>query len=242
MKSLDQKIAAAVKHFWKTREKQRKQQGLGTGLKDQGARSSVTGGAQLDGFADLIKELLIGCGLSDTTIFRKQNVTLPGFFRPTKEWDLLVLVEGTLLATIEFKSQVGPSFGNNYNNRTEEAIGSATDLWTAFREGALRTSQKPWLGYFMLLEETEKSLTPVKVKEPHFEVFEEFKEASYAKRYELFCLKLIRERLYDAASLLLSPQIKGLSTGFYKEPSEELTFKRFIESLTARAIAFQKFK
>ncbi len=36
--------------------------------------------------------------------------------------------EGKLLAGIEFKSQVG-SFGNNYNNRTEEAIGSAADIW-----------------------------------------------------------------------------------------------------------------
>ncbi len=39
-----------------------------------------------------------------------------------KKWDLLV-VEGCLIAAIEFKSQVG-SFGNNYNNRTEEALGS----------------------------------------------------------------------------------------------------------------------
>jgi hypothetical protein len=41
---------------------------------------------------------------------------LPGYFRPTKEWDLLVILDGNLLASIEFKSQIGPSFGNNYNN------------------------------------------------------------------------------------------------------------------------------
>ncbi|NEX15039.1 MAG: hypothetical protein C1941_10180, partial [Prosthecochloris sp.] len=39
--------------------------------------------------------------------------------------------------------------------------------------------------------------TPVRVDEPHFEVFPEFKEASYAKRYGLFCERLMRERLYD---------------------------------------------
>jgi hypothetical protein len=53
---------------------------------------------------------------------------LPGFFRPTKEWDLLAIHDGKLLAVIEAKSQVGPSFGNNFNNRTEEAMGSALDL------------------------------------------------------------------------------------------------------------------
>jgi hypothetical protein len=61
-------------------------------------------------------------------------LTLPGFFRPTKLWDMLVIHEGKLIAAIELKSQVGPSFGNNFNNRTEEAIGNAHDLWTAYRE------------------------------------------------------------------------------------------------------------
>jgi len=48
----------------------------------------------------------------------------------------LVIKNGHLFVAIEAKSQVGPSFGNNFNNRTEEAMGSALDLWTAFREGA----------------------------------------------------------------------------------------------------------
>jgi hypothetical protein len=48
-------------------------------------------------------------------------VTLPGYFRPTKLWDVLVIHDKRLLAAIELKSQVGPSFGNNFNNRTEEA-------------------------------------------------------------------------------------------------------------------------
>jgi hypothetical protein len=37
-------------------------------------------------------------------------------------------LKGSLVATVEVKSQVG-SFGNNFNNRVEEAIGSATDFW-----------------------------------------------------------------------------------------------------------------
>ena len=41
--------------------------------------------------------------------------------------DLLVVTEPAtrLVMAIELKSQVGASFGNNYNNRTEEAIGNA---------------------------------------------------------------------------------------------------------------------
>jgi hypothetical protein len=54
-----------------------------------------------------------------------------------------VVADGRLLAGVEFKSQVG-SFGNNYNNRTEEAIGSATDIWAAYREGAFKPSVHGW--------------------------------------------------------------------------------------------------
>ena len=91
---------------------------------------------------------------------------------------------------MEFKSQVG-SFGNNFNNRVEEALGNATDLHTAYREGAFKPSPAPWLGYLMLLQQVPKSTGPVKVKEPHFPVLREWRGApSYTKRYELFCQRL----------------------------------------------------
>lgn len=163
MSNLEERVSRAIRHFWTIREKQLKKQ-TSFGRRDQGSRGAVTGGAQLDGFTDLISRILIDHGLPETAILRKKNVVLPGFFRPTKEWDLLVIVGGNLIATIEFKSQVGPSFGNNYNNRAEEAIGSATDLWTAYREGAFKPSPRPWLGYFMLLEDSNKSTCPVAVK------------------------------------------------------------------------------
>jgi hypothetical protein len=73
------------------------------------------------------------------------------------------VADGRFLAGIEFKSQVG-SFGNNYNNRTEESIGSAVDLWAAYREGAFEPSARPWLGYLMLLEEAAGSIAPVTMR------------------------------------------------------------------------------
>ncbi len=93
----------------------------------------------------------------------------------------MVVVEDLLLASIEFKAQVGPSFGNNFNNRVEEAIGNSIDLLTAFREGKFKPSQRPWLGWLMLLEDAPKSTSPVRVGEPHFKVFSEFEKTSYAR-------------------------------------------------------------
>lgn len=185
-----------------------------------------------------MRELLVESGIRNAAIHTQQSV-LPGYFRPTKEWDLVVVVDGTLFATIEFKSQAGPSYGNNFNNRVEEALGSATDLWTAYREGAFKPSQRPWLGYFMLLEDEPRSTSPVSVQEPHFKVFDEFREVSYAKRYQLFCERLIRERLYDATCFLMSDRQGGLK-GKYSEPAEELSFRNFSISLTGRATAFAR--
>ena len=185
--------------------------------------------------ADLLSESELP---PDSVYIAKKEVVLPGWFRPTKEWDLIALFDGVLLAVVEFKSQVG-SFGNNFNNRTEEAIGNAMDLSTAYREGAFSGSPRPWTGYFMLLEDAPGSRTPVGVQEPHYAVFPEFRSSSYAERYRILCEKLVRERLYDAACLILSDREGGLR-GQYGEPSLEVGFRNFAASLMGHALAFAR--
>jgi len=231
----DKELRRAIKHFWSTRKSQARKQGSRSGSRDAGARTAVTGGRQMDGFVNLVRDHLSANGIPKTQVFCRKSVELPGWYRPEKQWDLLIVANGELFAGIEFKSQVG-SFGNNYNNRTEEAIGSATDIWAAYREGAFKPSARPWLGYMMLLEEAPGSTRPVKAQEPHFQVFSEFKDASYAKRYEILLTKLVRERLYDSACFLLSNSKDGIK-GDYREPVTELTFEKFMASLLARARA-----
>ena len=143
-RNMDARTSNAVALYWMTRTGQRDKQLL-SGKADYGLRSAVTGGAQMDGFVDLFTELIVAAGVPEQYVFKKRAVELPGYFRPTKEWDLLVVRDNTLLAAIEAKSQVGPSFGNNFNNRTEEAMGSALDLWTAYRERAYLDSPQPFL-------------------------------------------------------------------------------------------------
>ena len=241
MDDLDALVRQAVRHFWTTRNRQAEKQGQTSGAKDYGSRSAVTGGKQIDGFIQLMARLLAESGLpAESICFEKRAVVLPGWFRATKEWDLIAVVDGNLLATVEFKSQVG-SFGNNFNNRTEEAVGLATDILMAYREGAFGKSPRPWTGYFMLLEDAPGSRSPVSVKEPHFPVFPEFRDASYANRYTIFCEKLLHERLYDSACLLLSDKEGGLR-GDYIEPSEEVGFRNFAASLMGHAMAYAKLR
>ncbi len=140
--------------------------------------------------------------------------------------------EGHLVTAIEFKSQVGPSFGNNFNNRVEEAIGNATDLWTAYREGRFGTAVRPFLGYLFLLEDAPVVHTPVSNREPYFAVDDAFRSASYARRYELLCRRLVLERLYDAACLTLTT---NASPTVVTHPAADLSFIRFVTDLRAQA-------
>jgi len=221
-------LRQAVQHFWRTRQRQGLP--LEGKARDWGGRSAVTGGKQMDGFVKLVRRMLIESGVPQGCIAVDRMVELPGWFRAEKKWDLVIVHEQELLAAIEFKSHVGPSFGNNFNNRTEEALGSATDILAAYREGAFKPSAKPFLGYLMLLEDCERSNNPVRTVAPHFPVFPEFAQASYKKRYEILLEKLLRERLYDGACLLVSNRAHT-DSGLYEEPNAELSFKKFITPL-----------
>ena len=208
-----------------------------SGKVDQGERSGVTAGKNMDGFIDLIGELVRANGLTQAKIHVKRRVvTLPGYYRPTKQWDVVVINNGRLIAVLEFKSHIGPSFGNNFNNRTEEAIGSAHDLQTAYREGAFSEQSRPFVGWLILVEDAYGSRKPISDVSTHFPIFSVFKDASYVDRYEILCRKLVQEGLYSAASVLISPR-SAAETGEYTEQSELTGLKTFITGLAGHVAA-----
>ena len=235
MSEFDEQVRQAVRHFWLKRTEQAQRQGV-EGKKDAGDRSAVTGGKQMDGFVELLCSMLAHAGVPDACVFRNRAVQLPGWFRAEKQWDLIIKIQHQLVAVLELKSQVGPSFGNNFNNRTEEALGSATDIIAAFREGAFRPSPRPWIGYLMILDDCEASRRPVSVEEPHFQVFPEFREASYMKRYEILLQKLVRDQMYDAAAFMVSSKA-AITNGAFSEPNPELSFANLARTLLGRAVA-----
>jgi hypothetical protein len=232
-------LSQAVKHFWTTRGKQANAQGTKSGTKDTGARAAVTGGKHADGFVTLLADIVSSTGVKNVRVEfgTKTGRTLPGYFRPTKEWDLLVFAGNSLVAAVEVKSQVG-SFGNNFNNRVEEALGNAADFWAAYSKGLFAPSARPWLGYLFMLEEAPKSLSPTKrIENTTFAVDKAFQELSYAERYEEVCLRLVRERMYDSACFFLSSSQSGRK-GAFRQPNNELAIQNFAASLRARSVAF----
>lgn len=218
-------VQSAIQLFWNIRNKQTVKN-----TQDIGNRSAVTGGKQLDGFIELLRTIAIDIGIPENCIFTKGN-HIPGYFRPTKDWDLLIISPNKkLISVVEFKSQVG-SFGNNFNNRTEEALGSAVDFWTAFRENVYPNQAAPWLGYLMLVEKSEKSTKPVRVSEPYFTVLSEFQGRSYLDRYQLLCKKLMLERHYSQCCLLWTK-----SDFSYGNVADEISIETFIQSFVGHLI------
>lgn len=73
----------------------------------------------------------------------------------------------------------------------------------------------------------------------HYPIRPGFQGVSYARRYELFCRRLVRKRVYDAACFYMSSD-KGGQNGEYSEPSKELSFANCAAPFRTRAAAETK--
>src|ERR1700690_3199606 len=94
------KARGPVMAFWGNRAKAKQKQ-VEAGATDQGERAGVTGGKNMDGFTAFVIDLVKANGLGHAQIHQSRALlALPGFFRPTKLWDLLVMNEGGLIAAI----------------------------------------------------------------------------------------------------------------------------------------------
>lgn len=201
-------ISKDVKSFWLTKKKQ----------------GNVLSGKQLDAFLALLTKIAVDAGVPKHCIHLKNN-HIPGYYRATKDWDLLIISpKGNLVAAIELKSQVG-SYGNNLNNRAEESLGSSEDFWTAFREKSFNCQQTPWLGYMMIVGKDERSTHPVQVSEPHYPVREEFTHSTYLDRYRILCERLVLEHKYNAVALIATSGEED-----YESLSDRISFESFIHS------------
>lgn len=242
---LDTELQQAVQYYWDARDHARIRQ-QATGQLDAGTRGAVTAGGQMGAIEALILRALRLVGLPglDIKIGRSEDAAsqgrleIPGYYRPEKKWDMLVFSNGQLIAALEFKSQVGPSFGNNANNRVEEAVGSAEDVWKAYREQRFGPGPRPFLGYLFLLEDCPKVHASVKLNQPYFAVDPVFVTSaggtSYAQRYEILCRRLMHENLYSAACLLLATNATPTAI---TQPAPDLTFRWLLAGLVKHAEA-----
>ena len=222
---LRKKIKNAAAFYWKTRRLQAASQ-KERGVTDAGTRGQVTGGRHLDGFARLIQEICVKAGFKKSEVFFDRAVPVPGYYRPQKNWDVVVMRDGRLVAAVELKSQSG-SFGNNFNNRTEEVLGVSRDFWLAYRERVFGVTEAPWLGYLFFLEDSPSSGRAVTLADSPLPPLPEFQGTSYLRRYEILCERLMLERDYTATALLVSDS----KTASVHDGSEAVGAMKFFKSL-----------
>jgi hypothetical protein len=226
----------AVAAYWDTRKTQEEVSAIKNKV-GAGTAGAVRGGKQFDSIATLLAKFFLEAGYPPDAIriTTRQRLELPGYYRPQKMWDVVVAHENTLVAAFELKALGGPSWGNNYNNRIEEALGSAVDI----RRAALADlfpGEKPWLGYFFILHDGRKSRSPVRMRKGAFPVEPVWRGSSYQDRFAVFCQRLVAEGIYDAVCYVTSSADNPAPV----EPVGSLDWRHFSAAISARITYLQE--
>ncbi|GAA1478197.1 PaeR7I family type II restriction endonuclease [Nocardioides aestuarii] len=226
----------AVRALWTGRQTAA-ERALLHGKADTGTRGTVTSGKHLDPLQALIAaqfEPLLALGAE---IGHSMQLPLPGYYRKSRNWDVVVLLDGQLVAAVEAKSMSG-SFGNNLNNRVEEAIGSAADIWRAYQDGLLGQVQ-PWIGWVYVLESrdgpggsnhiVQEQVQPIFPSDPFFA------NLTYMQRARASAVRLVHENLYNAACIIASRKDDGIED----EPDPLISTHNLTASIAARVTYFE---
>ncbi len=212
-----------------------------------------------------LKALLVDHGVPPEDIIARQTgfagVSIPGYFRPTKEWDFIVCQNFAsvhnrrrVVAVVEFKSQLG-SVAKNQPNRLEEAVGNITDLRMAQAAGLLGpVDSHVWAGYCMLccpIEAEIKAATSIKQSvlpvDPTFVGASEMsgaKEGSrritgvdYIQRYGIGFDRLTSPKQYDRTCFMLTSDELIKTSVRYVEPFRDHGAEEFAASMLEHVLA-----
>jgi type II restriction enzyme len=185
----DERLRQAVQLFWR------------------GRRDAATGGENLGGFRDMIEDVVHRHGPEGCEVHRGNSAcVLPGFFRPTKQWDLLIVFQNRLLAAFELKSLCGPSFEDEADKCCDEAVRSGYDFRKAQGAAIFGPGASPFLGYFLLVEDAPGSREPVKAQSALIPTDKIFHVSSYQHRMRILCERMVEQQLYSCASVLVAPK------------------------------------
>jgi Restriction endonuclease XhoI len=229
MDSSREDLELAIAAYWRTKGEQ---EAAASEIRStaEGTAKTVRGGGQFNPLVNLISRFFTDAGYPLESVgVQGRQVTLPGFFRPNKRWDLVVVHKGVLVAAIEMKALGGPSFGNNYNNRVEEAIGNSIDLSRANLEDLIGP-EKPWLGYFFLMNDEEGSRRPTNPREGSFPIEEFWRGRSFQERFEITGTRLLDEGFYDSICYVVS----SAEDPGPREPVRQLDWQHFCAGIKGR--------
>jgi hypothetical protein len=192
---------------------------------------------RVEGFHTLVHQLLADNGLPEARVHTRPGLELPGFFMPTRTWDLVVMQEGRLVAAIGIRGRAAQSVENDFVTLGEEALCTGKEMDTLSRRQAFGPGLRPWFGWLVLLEDSPALWRTAPMDPTLLQVLPEHRNSSQAERCERLVRELERHRLFDSCALLLCDEEPNQS-GDYREPARELGLKRFLGHLASHAGAF----
>src|SRR5690625_762979 len=113
------------------------------------------------GLNAFVRQIFIDAGLREDEV--ETDLVIPGYFRRSKNWDIVATHKGRLVGIVEMKSQAR-SPGNNANNRIEEAIGSPVDARTYHEITPAFGELGGWASWGMIFNRDQEDTTGKKRK------------------------------------------------------------------------------
>jgi hypothetical protein len=182
-------------------------------------RDTAVKGTALDRLATCIEDIIKDIS-TDVVILKGRRASVPGFFRPSKNWDIVIKKDNQILAVIELKS-LTRSHGNNFNNRVEESLGNAIDLKVYHEHMEINC---PFIGYLLLIDDSLE--TNKKRTSPIHGTLDKFKNTSYFERAHILCDHLNSKNIYNSAQVISYQHIQEKDIAV-----ESKGFEEFITSL-----------
>ena len=87
----------AVRAFWAARSQAAERQAE-AGRSDAGMRGAVTAGRHLSALEAIIVNEFVTAGFPSKAVRQRTGIELPGYYRPTKKWDVVVVADNCLVA------------------------------------------------------------------------------------------------------------------------------------------------
>lgn len=215
-------------HFW-TEKDEAMRRNAAAGRSGHGAQARDA--RHMKPLAFFVRQMFIDAGLDESEVFIDRAI--PGYYRRSKNWDVVATHKGQLVGLVELKSQVG-SEGNNGNNRIEEALGNAFDAVTAQELNQAFGSLSVWTAFCIVFGSDPGSSRTVGMRTPPlFELDPAFDDMTYGSQWELAVERFIQTRAYDAGWMVVS-WIEGGQYVRYIEPVPTATIDTLWTQIEAR--------
>lgn len=108
-------------------------------------------------------------------------------------------------------------------------------MWKAVERGIIVSPLRPWLGYVMLLEDNAEWNASSQGRSAVWPADPIFDRTSAADRAAIFFDRMVRERLLDAACVMLANR----TTDQVRYTQESLSFQSFAAAMFGRCLQFK---